>query len=190
VELGGAVGDRRTFVPGAPRYEDGKRYLVFLHTNNAGEWMTFGFGLGKFEFVSDLRGRELLARGEPQEKIFGLDEADGSLHVEKLRGGPEFLLFVESRIASDAPARETYFVNSSDVVLATFPEFRPHAERFIPIAQSTRPSYLPDRRLPPLLRRSDRRDRARWTECVLSSDVRVEQCFRRRHQLHADWTRG
>jgi len=142
VELGGAVGDRRTFVPGAPRYEDGKRYLVFLHTNNAGEWMTFGFGLGKFEFISDLRGRELLARGEPEEKIFGLDEADGSLHVEKLRGGPEFLLFVESRITSDAPARETYFVNPSDVVLATFPEFRPRAERFIPIAQSTRPSYL------------------------------------------------
>jgi len=142
VELGGAVGNRMTFVPGAPRYDDGKRYLVFLHTNNVGEWMTFGFGLGKFEFVSDLRGRELLTRGEPEEKIFGLDEADGSLHVEKLRGGPEFLTFIESRIASDAPARETYFVSPSDVVLATFPEFRARAERFIPIAQSTRPSYL------------------------------------------------
>jgi len=142
VELGGTVGDRTTLVPGAPRYEDGKRYLVFLHTNNAGEWMTFGFGLGKFEFVSDLRGRELLTRGEPEERIFGLDEADGSPHVEKLRGGPEFLSFVESRISSEAPARETYFVNPSDVVLATFPEFRPRAERFIPKAQSTRPSYL------------------------------------------------
>jgi hypothetical protein len=142
VELGGAVGNRMTFVPGAPRYEDGKRYLVFLHTNNAGEWMTFGFGLGKFEFVSDLRGRELLARGEPEEKIFGLNESDGSLHVEKLRGRPEFLSFIEIRIDSEAPALETYFVNPSDVVLATFPEFRPHAQRFIPIAQSTRPSYL------------------------------------------------
>jgi len=142
VELGGAVGNRMTFVPGAPRYEDGKRYLVFLHTNKAGEWMTFGFGLGKFEFVSDLRGRELLARGEPEERIFGLDESDGSLHVEKLRGAPEFLSFVENRAGSEAPVRETYFVNPSDVVLATFPEFRPRAQRFIPIAQATRPNYM------------------------------------------------
>src|SRR3954447_3472040 len=141
VELGGAVGNRVTFVPGAPRYEDGKRYLVFLRTNNDGEWMTYGFGLGKFAFVSDLRGRELLARGEPDEKIFGLDESDGALHVEQLRDGAGFLSFVESRIGSDAPARETYFVNSSDVVLATFPEFRPRT-KFIPIALSTRPSYL------------------------------------------------
>jgi hypothetical protein len=142
VELGGSVGNRITFVPGAPRYEDAKRYLIFLRTNNAGEWMTFGFGLGKFEFTSDLRGRELLARGDPEERIFGLNESDGSLHVEKLRGGPEFLSFIESRINSEAPARETYFVDPADVVLATFPEFRPRAERFIPIAQSTRPSYL------------------------------------------------
>src|SRR5882757_4795009 len=50
VELGGAVDGRMTFIPGSPRYEDGQRYLVFLRTNPLGEWMTFGFGLGKFEF--------------------------------------------------------------------------------------------------------------------------------------------
>jgi hypothetical protein len=142
VELGGSVGNRVTFIPGSPRYEGGKRYLVFLRTNNLGEWMTYGFGLGKFEFTQDLRGRELLTRGSTDEKIFGLDENDGSLHVEKLRGGPEFLTFVETRTRSDSPASETYFVNPSDVVFATFPEFRPRVSRFVPIAQSTRPDYL------------------------------------------------
>jgi len=142
VELGGSVGNRVTFIPGSPRYEDGKRYLVFLRINNLGEWMTYGFGLGKFEFTQDLRGRELLTRGSTDEKIFGLDENDGSLHVEKLRGGPEFLTFVETRTRSDSPASETYFVNPSDVVFATFPEFRPRVSRFVPTAQSTRPDYL------------------------------------------------
>ena len=37
------------------------------------------------------------------EEIFGLDEADGSLHVEQLRAAPEFLSFVENRAASDGP---------------------------------------------------------------------------------------
>ncbi len=142
VELGGSVGNRATFIPGAPRYEDGKRYLVFLHTNNLGEWMTYGFGLGQFEFTEDLRGRELLIRGSTDEKIFGLDENDGSLHVEKLRGGPEFLSFVETSTRSDAPASERYFVNPSDVVFAAFPEFSPRVSRFIPNAESTRPDYL------------------------------------------------
>jgi hypothetical protein len=142
VELGGSVGNRVTFIPGAPRYEDGKRYLVFLHTNNLGEWMTYGFGLGQFAFTEDLRGRELLTRGSTDERIFGLDENDGSLHVEKLRGGPEFLSFVETSTRSDAPASETYFINPSDVVFATFPEFRPRVSRFVPLAQSTRPDYL------------------------------------------------
>jgi hypothetical protein len=142
VELGGVVGDRVTFVPGSPRYEDGKRYLVFLHTNKLGEWMTFGFGLGKFEFIADLKGRELLKRGSTDEEIFGLDESNGALHVEPLRSGPEFLSFIESRAIADAPSRETYFVNPSDVVFGTFPEFRPHAEKFVTHALSTRPDYL------------------------------------------------
>jgi hypothetical protein len=141
-ELGGAVGNRVTMIPGSPRYEDGKRYLVFLRTNNFGEWMTFGFGLGKFEFTSDLRGRELLTRGGTDEEIFGLDESDGSPHIEQLCDGPAFLSFVESRTGAEAPSSEAYSVKRSDVVFATFPEFRPRATRFVPIALSTRPDYL------------------------------------------------
>jgi hypothetical protein len=143
-ELGGSVEGRVTFIPGAPRYESGKRYLVFLRTNNFGEWMTYGFALGKFEFVRDLRGRELLIRRSTDEDIFGLDESDGSLHVEQLRAAPGFVSFVRSRVASDAPAREDYFVKRSDVIFATFPEFQPKATAFVPRARATALDYMFD----------------------------------------------
>jgi hypothetical protein len=143
-ELGGAVEGRVTFVPGSPRYETGKRYLVFLRTNNFGEWMTYGFALGKFEFVSDLRGRELLIRRSPDDEIFGLDESDGSLHVEQLRGAPEFVSFVQSRAASDAPVREDYFVKRSEVIFASFPEFQPKLTAFVPRALATATDYMLD----------------------------------------------
>jgi hypothetical protein len=141
-ELGGTVGGRATLIPGSPRYETGKRYLVFLRTNNFGEWMTYGFALGKFEFVSDLRGRELLIRRSADEEIFGLDESDGSLHIEQLRAAPEFVSFVQNRVASDAPAREDYFVKPSGVIFATFPEFRLTA--FVPRILATATDYLFD----------------------------------------------
>lgn len=143
-ELGGSVDGRVTVIPGSPRYESGKRYLVFLRTNNFGEWMTYGFALGKFEFVSDLRGRELLIRRTADEEIFGLDESDGSLHVEQLRGAPEFVSFVQSRAASDAPARQDYFVKRSEVILAVFPEFQPKAAAFVPRPLATATDYLFD----------------------------------------------
>src|SRR4051812_29679495 len=143
-ELGGFVGGRVTFIPGSPRYEPGKRYLVFLRTNNFGEWMTYGFALGKFEFVSDLRGRELLIRRSADEEIFGLDERDGSLHVEELRAAAEFVSFVKSRAASNAPAREDYFVERSEVIFATFPEFQPRATAFVPRTTATATDYMFD----------------------------------------------
>ncbi len=144
VELGGAIGNRVTMIPGSPRYEDGKRYLVFLRTNSRGEWMTYGFALGKFEFISDRQNRDLVTRGDSDERIFGLDEADGSLHVEHLRRAPEFLSFVESRVASEAPAREDYFVDQSDVIVTPLPELRPRASAFVPHTESTRPDYMLD----------------------------------------------
>lgn len=143
-ELGGSIGGRTTLIPGSPRYESGNRYLIFLRMNNFGEWMTYGFALGKFEFVSDLRGRELLIRRTADEEIFGLDESDGSPHIEQLRDGPEFVSFVQSRVTSDAPAREDYFVKRSDVIFATFPEFKPRMTAFVPRVQFVAADYLFD----------------------------------------------
>src|SRR4051794_27448576 len=143
-ELGGAVAGHARLVPGSPRYENSTRYLVFLQTNNFGEWMTYGFALGKFEFITDLRDRELLIRRSADEEIFGLDEADGSLHVEQLRAAPEFLSFVQSRVASDAPVREDYFIKRGDVVLSTFPEFQPRAAALVPHVLFTANDYMVD----------------------------------------------
>lgn len=141
VEMGGAVGDRVMIIPGSPRYEPGTRYLVFLRTNQFGERVTYGFGLGKFEFTSDIAGRTLLSRGTEKE-IFGFEESDWSAHVERLRAATEFINFVETVTKSDGPARMDYFLDRSSVVLRTFPEFLPRATAFTPIAESTRPDYM------------------------------------------------
>ncbi len=142
VEMGGTVGERMTFIPGSPRYESGKRYLVFLRTNRFGEKTTYGFGLGKFEFITDLHGHELLVRGGTDDEMFGFNESDSSQHVEPLRDAGEFLGFVRTVVEGDAPAREDYVVARSAVVFAKFPEFVPRTTRFVPIPLATRPDYL------------------------------------------------
>ncbi|MEA2163352.1 MAG: large repetitive protein [Thermoanaerobaculia bacterium] len=141
VELGGTVGERMTLIPGAPRYENSARYLVFLRSNQFGEWVTYGFELGQFKLVSDLYGRELLTRGMG-DGIFGLDESDGALHTETLRDANVFVSFVKSSVISEAPARADYFVKPSDVIFGTFPEFQPHTSAFVPHIETTRPDYL------------------------------------------------
>jgi hypothetical protein len=142
VEMGGTVGDRAMVIPGSPRYESGKRYLVFTRKNKFGERTTYGFGLGRFEFTSDVTGRQILSRGTTNDDMFGFEESDWSSHVERLRAATDFMNFVETVATSDGPAREDYLLDRSSVVLATFPEFAPRAARFIPIAQSTRPDYM------------------------------------------------
>jgi len=141
-EMGGVVGQRATLIPGSPRYETGKRYLVFLRTNKFAEWTTYGFGLGKFEFISDLEGREFLSRGSVNDELFGFEEKDWSSHVERLRSADEFMNFVSTLAKGDTPARDSYVVDRSSVVLTTFPEFGPQAERFVPIVEATRPDYM------------------------------------------------
>jgi hypothetical protein len=142
VEIGGAIGNRFTYIPGSPRYQDGKRYLVFLRVNPYGEWTTYGFGLGKFEFVSDIAGHQLIARGGADDELFGVNEDDGSAHVEKLRDALGFLAFIAARASADAPTSESYFVNRADVAFATFPEFKPRVTSFVPRTLATRPDYL------------------------------------------------
>src|SRR5690348_16030526 len=40
VEWGGRIGDEAMVASGAPHYEVGKRYLVFLTTDRVGQWTT------------------------------------------------------------------------------------------------------------------------------------------------------
>jgi hypothetical protein len=140
VEPGGIMSERATIIYGSPAFGMGKRYLVFLTITPDGEWATYGFQIGQFQFTTDLRGHELLTRAG-DESIFGLNETDGSLFVDRFRSAPEFLDFIRATGDRSGPARGDYFVEKSDVVLATFPEFRPRPT-FVIVSNYTRPSYL------------------------------------------------
>jgi Dual-action HEIGH metallo-peptidase. len=135
-EAGGFVGDHATAIPGSPRYAAGKQYMVFMRRTTDG-WATYGFSLGKFEFVSDLNGRQILTRGGSDE-IFGWDEMTNASHVETLRDAIGFQTFIRTVMASaDAPARADYFVDRGAVVLQSQLSFTPK-----PLAGFTRPDYL------------------------------------------------
>jgi hypothetical protein len=140
VEPGGIMSERATLFPGSPSFEVGKRYLLFLRANDD-EWTIYGLQLGQFEFTTDLLGRELITR-IGSESIFGLDETDGSLYTDHYRNAAEFLAFIRTTSQGGAaPAREDYFVDKSDVLLGTFPEFWARAT-LVPVSNFTRQSYL------------------------------------------------
>jgi hypothetical protein len=136
-EMGGVVGDRVTIIPGSPRYTSGERYLVFLRRTSDG-WATYGLGLGRFDFVSDLTGRSLVKRAG---EMFGWDEATNAPHIELLRDADGFRRFVETTISNpNLPAREDYFVRQEEVVLQSFPQF---GKQPLDVhASFTRPDYL------------------------------------------------
>jgi hypothetical protein len=134
VEPGGVLSERSTFIPGSPRFEQGKRYLLFLRHNTDGEWETWGFQLGQFELGMDLRGRQLAARAG--EHVFGLNEADGSPYTDHYLDLPTFLHYVQGTSA-DA----NYVVDPKEVILGTFPE-RARPTAFVPAPNFTRPDYL------------------------------------------------
>ncbi len=43
VEPGGMMSERAMLIPGSPRYESGKRYLIFLRMLANGDWTTYVF---------------------------------------------------------------------------------------------------------------------------------------------------
>ncbi len=92
-ELGGVVGGIGYFVAGSPRYARGQSVLLFLETNDRGEWVAKNMAVGKFEPAEDLRGRRLLVRDA--EEIVGWEE-DGVVHREPMRDHDAFLRFVRA----------------------------------------------------------------------------------------------
>ena len=81
VQFGGRIGDTWTAESGAPRYEIGKRYLIFTDETNQGDKTTRDLALGRFEFVTSAAGEQLTRGGE---EIFGWD-FDGNAAVERER---------------------------------------------------------------------------------------------------------
>ncbi len=88
-ELGGVVGKIGYAVPGAPRYAPGERVLLFLETNDRGEWVAKNMAVGKFTFA-----RGLLLRDA--EELVGWDETTGAPHREQRRDEQRFLAFVRA----------------------------------------------------------------------------------------------
>lgn len=106
VELGGVVGDVGYVVAGAPRYARGERVLLFLETNDRGEFVAKNMTVGKFAFRTDARGRRLLVRDAGE--VVGWD-VDGTPHRERTRAADGFLAFVRAT-ARGGEASGDYFV--------------------------------------------------------------------------------
>jgi hypothetical protein len=95
-------GGRALLVPGSPRYEPGVRYLVFTETNSAGEPITFGMSLGRFE----LAGQRVRRHG-----ISGLD-ANLEPHVERDRDARAFVDYIRGIVAQRVAPESSYFVDA------------------------------------------------------------------------------
>lgn len=116
VEPGGVVQDRGVLVPGAARYRQGERVLLFLN-NERGRWRTTDMTLGKFRFATSTAGARVLVR--ETEDVVGWDHA-GRLHREKVRLEQGFLRFVEERVRGRRAATD-YEVEATEVTLETSP---------------------------------------------------------------------
>jgi hypothetical protein len=105
-ELGGIVGDVGYVVAGSPTYAEGERVLLFLETNDRGEWVSKNMAVGKFDHAEDVKGRRLLVRDGAE--IVGW-ETDGAAHREPVRTEEGFLNFVRAT-AQGREAADDYIV--------------------------------------------------------------------------------
>lgn len=112
VEPGGVFQTRAIIISGVPRFEDGKRYLLFL-TSAADGWHIRDLALGKFSFATDAAGRNLLVRDE--EELVGWDP-DGTPHFEPHRGAALFLAYLRRAARGVTPVRD-YPLPKDPVVL-------------------------------------------------------------------------
>jgi hypothetical protein len=111
-ELGGMVGDIGYVVAGSPRYVEGQRVLLFLETNDRGEWVAKNMAVGKFDPAEDVKGRRLLVRDSSE--IVGW-ETDGEVHREPVRMEDGFLNFVRAA-AQGRDAGDDYIVRDPQPV--------------------------------------------------------------------------
>jgi hypothetical protein len=114
-ELGGVVGKIGYVVAGSPRYTAGQRVLLFLETNDRGEWVTKNMAVGKFDRAEDLRGRRLLVRDA--QEIVGWEE-DGATHREPMRLEDAFLGFARAT-AQGREASDDYIVRDPAPVISS-----------------------------------------------------------------------
>lgn len=94
-------------IQGSPRYADGSRVLLFLSEWNLGRWATVDLAVGKFEFVTDSEGRELLVRST---EIAGWDQQLRPF-VDRVRTASGFLEYLRALASGDGSAG-AYFIET------------------------------------------------------------------------------
>jgi hypothetical protein len=127
VELGGAVGNLGYAVAGAPRYDAGERVLLFLETNDRGEWVAKNMAVGKFAFRRDDAGRRVLQRDD----VAGWNY-DGTPYREPLRAEAAFLDFVRASARGQAVSAD-YFLSvvRAATTMAVTPNAGPAASTYL-----------------------------------------------------------
>src|SRR5581483_8127611 len=122
---GGVVEDeekktRFKVIPGAPRFIDGDRVLLFVNRRPDGNYATTDFGLGLFGFSTDNAGRQIVRRTASD--ITGWD-IDGSVHRERVRDAELFMKHIRDVVAS-RPASAGYVIATEPVDSAPAPPHR------------------------------------------------------------------
>jgi len=102
---GGEINGHMKMVGGAPSFEIGAEYLLFLTTHGARQLLT-DFSLGVFSFAG--QGHEKIVHRDGD--VFGWD-LDGAPHHERLRDAEAFLDYVRAIGRGETPKAD-YFVSS------------------------------------------------------------------------------
>ena len=112
-ELGGQIGTLTDVVPGSPRYAPGERVLLFLETNDRGDWVSKDMAVGKFTFSGGLLLRD-------SAELYGWDASTGAPHREPARDAQRFLRFVRA-VAAGKTADAGDFLSSAVAAQALAP---------------------------------------------------------------------
>jgi hypothetical protein len=128
---GGVLRKKARLVPGAPRFEDGERVVVFLNRLESGDYGVSDFGLGLFGFATDDTGRQVLLRTATE--IAGWN-TDGTIHHESRRDAEQFMAFIRG-VANHIPVRNKYIVDARPLI-GEKTGSRPSPNRFL-IAPNT-----------------------------------------------------
>lgn len=103
-EPGGVYKNRAAIFPGTPRFEPGERDLLFLTKSDDGHWHVLDLGLGRFQFVTDSLGHDLLVRDLHDSVLFS---PKGGRYRDMNRAADPFLNFVRATV-NGGPARQDY----------------------------------------------------------------------------------
>ena len=108
---GGVYGNHVLFIPGMPRFTDGERSLLFL-AKPADRWMVYGMTLGRFRFLTDMNGHDLVVRDDDD---LVEESREGEPPLRGRRDAQRYLQFIRAT-ASRGPARRDFVVAQAPLI--------------------------------------------------------------------------